>query len=231
MREPTIINALRARLSKIGCPARHARQFVQEVSEHREDLFQDALEVGMTAEAADAFADEKLGDIETLVLQFAAVLRRRSWWGRHPVLTFCVLPPIAIFAWFFGVIVLVAWGTHLFGMAESLTRRIETGLALSRAIVYSIHYTAVVLVPALLCWLARGYAHDFKWALAGCALCSVHGLFHVLTLTSHNLGWGYGFHPDWFAVVAPWLIYGAYRYFVGAESRRCEAQQRIEETI
>jgi len=229
MREPTTLTALRSRLSEIGCPAWRAGQIVREISEHREDLKRDALEEGMTVEAADAHAEENLGDVEKLVRQFAAVLRRRSWWGRHPILTFCVLPPIAILAWFFGIIVLVAWVTDLFGMAETFTRKIETDLALSRAIVYSIHYTAVVLVPALLCWLARRYAHEFNWALAGCALCSLHGLFHVLRLTSHNLGWGYGFHPDWFAVVIPWLIHGAYRYFVSTESRRYLAHQRMEE--
>lgn len=229
MREPATLTALRRRLSEIGCPAHRAGQIVREISEHREDLKRDALEEGMTAEAAAAFADEKLGDVETLVRQFAAVLRRRSWWGRHPILTFCVLPPITILAWFFGIVVLVACVIRLFGIAEAFTRRIETDLALARVIVYSIHYAAVVFVPILLCWLARRYAHEFKWALAGCALCSLHGLFHVLTLTSHNLGWGYGFHPDWYAVVIPWLIYGAYRYFVSTKSRRYPAHQRTEE--
>jgi len=231
MREPATITELRRRLTEIGCPAKRTHQIVQEVSEHREDLKQEALEAGRGPEAADSFADSKLGHVETLVRQFTVALRRRSCWGRHPILTFCVLPPIVFFAWFPGIAALVMWGANLLGTGDAITRWFLIHLELVKVVVYSVDYSAFIVVPALLCWLARRYVHDFKWALAGCTLSSLHGLFHVITLTSHNLGWGYGLNPDWFTVATPWLIYGAWRYLAVMESRRYATSQRAEETI
>ena len=228
MREPTTITELRRRLTGIGCPAKRANQIAREVAEHHEDLRRTALEEGMTANAAETLADEKIGDVVTLTEQFASVLRRRSWWGRHPFLTFCVFPPIAIFVWVLGAFALAMWIADLAGVADRITRGVETHLDFFRMIIYSLYYGVILMVSWVLCWLARSRVHNSGWALTGCAMCSAHGLFHVLTLTEHSFSWGYGFKPAWFSVAAPWLILGGFRLLVSSACKRSTPARSLE---
>jgi len=45
---------------------------------------------------AEARADAQLGEPAALAEQLALVLRRSSWWGRHPFIGFCLLPVLAL---------------------------------------------------------------------------------------------------------------------------------------
>src|SRR5271157_1428665 len=92
MRNPAVIAMFERRLAELGCPAAKLSAKVLELGEHHEDLKQAALEEGLSEPEAEARADELLGEPVTLAGQISAVLRQSSWWGRHPVITFCLLP-------------------------------------------------------------------------------------------------------------------------------------------
>ena len=96
MRNPAVIAQFERRLVELGCPAAQLRASVRELGEHHDDLKQAALEEGLSEPDAEARADELLGEPVTLAGQISAVLRQSSWFGRHPVITFCLLPSLVM---------------------------------------------------------------------------------------------------------------------------------------
>ncbi len=93
---PDFIESLRHRLVVLGCPMKQARRLVREVADHREDLKQAAISGGLSEADAEARANTSLGDPLVLAEQMMAVLRRSTWWGRHYVVGFCVVPLLAV---------------------------------------------------------------------------------------------------------------------------------------
>lgn len=84
-----------AELVRRGLPAGYARRTAEEIEDHRADLLVDLS----SAEEAD----ERLGDLGVLARSIARDYRRRSWFGRWPVLSFAVLPPLLLAASWAGV--------------------------------------------------------------------------------------------------------------------------------
>ncbi|MGA8493416.1 MAG: hypothetical protein WB711_23545, partial [Terriglobales bacterium] len=92
---PDFIEPLRRRLLELGCPIAQMRRLVREVADHREDLRQAALAEGLSGADAEARANTQLGDPLVLAEQMMVALRRSTWWGRHYVVTFGLLPLLA----------------------------------------------------------------------------------------------------------------------------------------
>src|SRR3954452_7058489 len=90
------IQQLERRLFELGCPPQKLRRKVRELADHHEDLKHAALEEGLSESDAEARADEQLGEPAGLAEQIVCVLRRSSWWGRHPIIGFCLLPLLAL---------------------------------------------------------------------------------------------------------------------------------------
>src|ERR1051326_35563 len=90
------IRAFERRLIELGCPRRYAQRSVAEFAEHLEDLTQARIEEGLETTNARAHASEQLGDPAILAERLVASYRQSSWWGRHPVIGFCLLPPLAL---------------------------------------------------------------------------------------------------------------------------------------
>ena len=98
MHKPSAVLQLERRLADLGCPARERERRARELAEHYQDLKQASLEEGLSEAAAEARANELLGEPVSLAEQLAGVLRQSSWWGRHRIIGFCFLPPPGIFA-------------------------------------------------------------------------------------------------------------------------------------
>src|ERR1700691_4256120 len=96
MRDSTVMALFEHRLAEFGFRDARLRACAQELREHHEDLKQAALEEGMSESEAEARAEELLGEPYALAVQMIAVFRRSTWWGRHPVITFCLLPLVAM---------------------------------------------------------------------------------------------------------------------------------------
>jgi hypothetical protein len=208
MREIEVITKLKRRLNELGWPAAEVRRQAREVAEHHQDLKAAAMEEGLAEADAEARASELLGEPVALAERLALVLRRSSWWGRHRVIAFCILPPLVIFLASglaaAGVLGLVhacssaeTWGTVSAG---------GPGFGYVIAAVEATHGLMVAVITLLFCWLARRSAAGWNWVLAACAACMLQSCFGYCWLKPHALVLGYGRSPQWLYAMIPLVI-------------------------
>jgi hypothetical protein len=210
MRNLTAMAPLERRLAELGWSAAQLRASVRELDEHYDDLLQEALEEGLPRADAEARATRQLGKPEDLAAQLSAVLRQSTWWGRHPVITFCLLPPVMM-------LLVVALGLGL----ETLTSRLYltpedlSSLAgdpaefeLMKAILQGTWCGTIFLTSVLFWLLARRTGCRLKWALVACIACSLYSCFLGFQLSPHSFSFYCRFSPtlsapDWLPFLGP----------------------------
>jgi hypothetical protein len=182
---PDFIQQLRGRLLKLGCPIARIERVAQEVADHRQDLKQAGLAEGLSEADAEARADASLGDPLVLAEQTMMSVRRSTWWGRHCVVTFGLLP---IFAWVLWTLMLVCeiwlvnwgWDNKKFDPANPITvHRLLLAFRLT-------DYLGVALVALLFCRLARRTAVNPGWMLISCVISSMVALIYWSELALHT---------------------------------------------
>lgn len=207
MRNDAVIGRFERRLVESGFPGDQVRRNVRELAEHHQDLKQNALEEGLSEAEAQTRADELLGEPAVLAEILATALRQSSWWGRHPIIGFGLLPPL-------GILLLLSLGLGLdcllgalYFPREQLTALANSapGLNFFRVSLDTTCYAAILLAALLFCSLARRTGAWLKWALVACAVCALQGLFFYHTLRAHEFSIGYNLHPDWGCFSLPWL--------------------------
>src|SRR5688572_16057949 len=155
MRKDTFLGELSARMAQFGWPGRQVRRITQEVADHWDELEHEARERGLEEAPAANFACKRLGDLKALLESYEQTMRSASWAGRHPILTFVVLPPVALVIWFLCWIGMAAGAGELYAKLLSLNAP-EGGSYLTVLFgVKVIHYTGVFALPALFWWWAR----------------------------------------------------------------------------
>jgi hypothetical protein len=199
MPDTIVIAQFERRLVEMGCPGRRLAEYVHELAEHYEDLKQAALEDGLSEREAEAQARELLGDPVFLAENAVALLRQSSWWGRHPVLGFCVLPMpafiiagIVCWAILAGILWLLAF---IFGPAYRVDASIGHALSDDAGAFKMFvtpfntgtHLGAIFLVLLVFCWVARRTAIGMKWMLAACGSCAFISLFSVAEIRPHQV--------------------------------------------
>ena len=231
---PDFIEQLRHRLVELGCPMAQMRRLVQEVADHREDLKEAALLEGLSRVDAEARAEVQLGDPLALAENLVMALQRSSWWGRHFVITFCLLPLLVYpVLWTLLLVLQMAFGFALgYGWNwKKLHVAVNNPVTFHHiAMVFQfMDYVAIALVALLFCWLARRSAVRLKWMVTACVVCSVvavimygkiepHSFFLGFTMNSH-------LHMPWSRGVIPLLIAGAIYAF------RRRTTQRFQEKV
>ena len=193
------------RLTELACPSGQLHRKIRELAEHHEDLKRDALEEGLSETEAEARADELLGEPVALAEHLAAALRQSSWWGRHPFIGFCLLPPLAIILLFMLALMGEYWlGRLYFTETElgSLTEW-ETGLKYCGFAMFGAYYGTIILVAGFSCVLSRRRISGFKWACVACGMCAVHGAFFYTILSPHNFAIGFTNQIHWIAAFLP----------------------------
>jgi hypothetical protein len=204
MRDSTVIALFERRLAEFGFRDARLRSCARELCEHREDLKQAALEEGMSEADAEARAEKLLGEPYALAAQISAVLRQSSWYGRHPVITFCLLPLV-------GMLLMMALGLGVDALATrlcfragevSLLAETGAGMALLNTVVLGTWCGMVLLTAIFFCWLAQRTARGLIWALTACAVCSFYSCCAGIQLHPHQVTLCCGFppalfHPDW----------------------------------
>src|SRR5262245_35890661 len=88
----SILTQIEQSLIALRLPTARRQRAIQELRDHREDLFEAALADGRSNIEAALHADRSLGDPTEVADQIVMAARKSSWWGRHPVISFCVLP-------------------------------------------------------------------------------------------------------------------------------------------
>ena len=210
MHKESAVAKLERRLAELGCPARERRRQVREVAEHHEDLRVAALEEGLSEAAAEAHANQLLGEPVALAEQLAAVLRQSSWWGRHRVIGFCLLPPLGIFAGSVLSLFAVLLFLRLFFSASEWRVLADQGPGFSLIVVgvEVANYLATAGMTLFFCWLARRVGAGLRWAMLACAVCSLQSYFGYCRISPHAVSIGYSLTPDWICALIPMLIGG-----------------------
>ncbi|HZV36536.1 MAG TPA: hypothetical protein VFB72_18305 [Verrucomicrobiae bacterium] len=212
MPEATPIRLVEQRLVELACPPAILQRKIRELAEHREDLKREALEEGLSEDEAEERADKLLGEPYALAEHLAAALRQSSWWGRHPIIGFCLLPPFIILLCLFLGLWLGDMITRLILTPDQLNALADdsAGLAFFRLVLQGIYYCAIVVAAALFCWLARRTMTGLKWALAASGICALHGWLFWVQVRPHNISAGYNYPPrgagHWAAILVPLAV-------------------------
>jgi hypothetical protein len=224
------IEPLRRRLVELGCPLAQVRRLVREVADHREDLKQAAVSEGLSGADAEARANAHLGDPLALAEELMTALRRSSWWGRHFVVTFGLLPLLVYpILWSLLLVLQMAlefalgygWDTKKLHVATNNPVAFHH-LAM---VVHGADYVAIALVTLLFCWLARRSVVSLKWMVIACVICSLYASFFYARIWPHFFAMGITWTPQWIKAAIPLLIAGAVYVF----QRR--TRQRFQEKI
>jgi len=209
---PERIQSFANKLVRSGLPTGYVERTVRELAEHRMDLKNEGLAAGLSETAAEAFADEKLGDLDRLAWSVVTQMRRASWWGRHRIISFCVLPVVSFFLWF-ALVALVAAG--MTGLSEWLQHKgtaPEPNWAWLNMFLLLAYHGGMVGVPVWWCLLARRRFCGFKWAFIACGLLALHGLFNEVSwqcAPGGHLRWGYTLPAHgWLGFAAPLVAFG-----------------------
>jgi hypothetical protein len=187
----------RRRLLELGCPPARALPIVREVADHRDDLIHAALAAGLDPAAARARADAELGHPLTLAERHVAVLRQSSWWGRHPLLGFGLVPFLAVpvlWGLWLGLgielLCLLLYGGNYvaFGHAGNNPQHLPR-FALALQLFCQLGFAANAL---LFCWLGRRWALGPRWTFLACGLVAFHAFCLWARVVPHNFSIFYG---------------------------------------
>ncbi len=233
MRNPDFIERLCRRLVELGCPLAQVRRLVREVADHREDLKQAALAEGLSGPGAEARTDVQLGDPLYLAERLMAAQRRSSWWGRHYVVAFGLLPVLAFpVLWLLLLLLQMVLAFALgYGWDEKkLDVAVNDPMTFQYVLMafQFIDYVAVALVAFLFCWLARRAAVSLNWMVTACAVCSFLALFTWGKIEPHSFFVGFTadshLHLQWLRGAIPLAVAGAIYVFQRRTTRRFQEQ-------
>jgi hypothetical protein len=171
------IQELGRKLVRQGVPGRYVARVVRELTEHREDLEGEARAGGQSPDAARSAAGDKLGDIDELAKELLATRRRSYWWGRHPLVSFVLLPLPMFILSFFGILWLWGEASGLFAWSEHRHTLPEPNWAAVRVGFYAVLCVAFTISVSFICYLARRCCCGLKWTLIGCGIFFVQGYF------------------------------------------------------
>jgi hypothetical protein len=215
------IRAFERRLFELGCPAAYAQRSIAELGEHFEDSTEAHIGDGMEPSAAQARVSEQLGEPIILAERLVSSYRLASWWGRHPVIGFCLLPPLALMI-LLPVTALVLYGLFLFGNLferhsiplDEFKRAVITAPAAfaewNNPLLCLIHSVPIAVTTIVFCKLVARSASGMRWLLVTCGVCSLTGFFTWTGFSTSGFYLGYGTPVayNWISAAIPLLIAG-----------------------
>ena len=180
---------LRRELKRRGMPRAYIARLLAELDDH----FTDLLEERNTSMGAarklqfDTDADEaqqRLGEPTQLAIFAAEKYHDRSFFGRHPLLTFLIGPlPLLMLGWFVVGTLLIATGVVIQAIDYVSTAVFDWSLAsipeenhpFVQAVLLACVSWALLVVPPLmagwfLCRVAARNSLNWKWPTLGCGL-------------------------------------------------------------
>lgn len=180
---------LQSELKRRGLPRAYVARLLAELDDHYTDLVEERNSRMGAARKLNLESDDaqqRLGEPTQLAIFAAEQYRERSFFGRHPVLTFLVGPlpllwlGLTICGILFFAIGLLMQGfdmvwTHLFKW--SFLSIPEENHPFVQAMILAVMSWAALVVPSLLaawvlCRVAARNALDWKWPVLGCGILS-----------------------------------------------------------
>jgi hypothetical protein len=172
------IDDVRQQLARHALPPAYIRRFMEELSDHLEDLKEENMST-----KADMLS--RLGEPNQVADAAVTAYRRRSFLGRHPTaafLVFAVSPVVSIFALFAAIVfgLFVACDAVDSMVIDGLLRRAGTSLP-------SIMSALTVILPSMLvsilyCRLANRLCISKKWVFVSCAVIAAMTVLPIWTV-------------------------------------------------
>lgn len=190
---------------------------------------------------------QRLGDPTELAVFSAEQYHGRSFWGRHPGVTFLVAPvPLFVFCWLaFGVAIglfvsAIQYGVNALNWTEWVSANLGGHYYLEATVIALLCWYITVLPPLTAAWImCRTYRRnvlDWRWPVFGCALVAVVAGLHmatydIMTVTnksSLSLGFDVRTSTDWLIV---FLLKFALAFGIGLLLvKRAQRQLQLEPT-
>src|SRR3954471_8394018 len=108
---------LERELRRQRLPAAYIARLLSELDDHYEDLVEErstSMGAARKLQTGQEHWDERLGNPTQLALFAAEQYRARSFWGRHPVVTFVLGPlPMLVVSWIITAETIVGFGMGL----------------------------------------------------------------------------------------------------------------------
>lgn len=213
---------LRNELTRRGLPPAYIERLVSELDDHYVDLLTERSSL-MGAARKLQFKDspaidpqQQLGEPTHLALFAAEQYHARSFWGRHPVVTFLLAPlPLLALCWYAVALGIVGAGKsvayiceHWFGLLASNTNPGDHLIAQASMIV-AVSWFLIVVPPLFVAWLlcraAARNALNRRWPIASCSLLAfVAGCLAIsyqLAVQPHEgrfmIGFSFAESPAW----------------------------------
>lgn len=205
MPDSPLIVTLERRLIALNLPPKRRKRAIEELREHREDLINAAMEQGASKADAETRADQSLGDPTEIADQIVLAARHSSWWGRHPFISFCLLP---FFTMFFAIALsAIPMGTFALCAKEEHWQSLKSGgqwlVALSSSIRCT-HVLMTALTSLLFCWLFARTVSRRKWLWIACGICGFESYFLHVFIAPHDL---------WVGLVWPVNVFRPFAFF------------------
>ncbi|MGO8744933.1 MAG: HAAS signaling domain-containing protein [Thermoguttaceae bacterium] len=194
------LNRVRERLVRQLLPPSYVQRFVEELSDHLEDVKEDGM---------DQNSFSRLGDPEQVADTAVAAYRRRSFLGRHPVAAFLVFGISPVVSLVVLVVMSVRAFAYLAGFAVGIgiVKQPDHFGVVGSAVVCLAGSLLTIVIPSILasiayCRLTTRLGVSRKWILVSCVTLAV--------LASSTSFWraGSGNHPWHFAACWSWLWLG-----------------------
>lgn len=201
--QPTL-ELLRRELRHRGLPRRYVERVVGELADHQSDIDSEAAAAGAIVRVDAA---HRLGDPAALADHVVETYQRRTFAGRHPVLTFVVAPlPALLAGWAVAYLVMAALGAAWFAA-------IGYGSMLGSAVAQAGHALLTSLPPAIVAgafyWLAVRSGRGWRWAAASCGLIALAAMSFSSTMIppvepgTGQLRIGFGMSAHMFQALLP----------------------------
>lgn len=205
MREGFNGGKLARKLALSGLPLKYIQSAVRELSEHWQDLKEEGLEQGLSLPEAEAAATRRIGETETLARSITEKLRESTWAGRHAIFTFCLLPLLAVVAWWAVFTYSAGWATGAIQWSDNKALP-EPNWPLLIGLLNWCKIGAAAVLPLLFCWLSVRSFCGYQGALLACIVFSLHNGMHFVRLTPPGASNKGGFEMG-YSVHSSFLLY------------------------
>jgi hypothetical protein len=195
-------------LHRQGLPSSYVSRLVEELTDHATDLFTENPSMD-----AEQYVADRLGTPERLAAVAKVEFGRRTFAGRHPILTFLVGPIVTVPGTFIGTFLTVeiVWIAFAFLVDKAMGGRLSAAFARDNLDDFNSTWTAFLFchssimrfVPFILstwvfAWLGRRSGLRW-WSMVACGMVAVIAVFFESKVTPPTAQsealWMFGF--DW----------------------------------
>jgi hypothetical protein len=178
---------LRRELRRQRLPRAYIARFLLELDDHYEDLVEErstSMGAARKLEFKPDDLEQRLGDPARLAVFAAEQYHARSFWGRHPFITFVLGPlPMLVLGWIATGTGVVWFGQgfvyvlkHWFGLSDDIPN--PQDYLLSQSVVMCVASWFIIVFPpvavgASLCRVARRNSVNWRWPIVACTLLAL----------------------------------------------------------